>query len=255
MTSTEMSSIQPGIATRSRADLSTRKSPRRGRFFVGMTLFMIVLVLIGFWPSYFGPLLRGNAVRPWVIHLHGIVFVGWMALLLAQVGLVALGRTTAHKKIGNVGMVYGAAILVMGLVVGFAAPILHVAAGEWTTDRAAGFLLIILGDMALFGIFFVAAMIYRRKPEIHKRLILLATVALLFAAVGRMNFLPLPVAPFVWLSPVLIAMGYDFATRRRVDKVYLLGVVILLVGACRLFIAESEAWLRIGRPLLAIFTK
>ena len=37
-------------------------------------------------------------------------------------------------------------------------------------DRAAGFLLIILGDMALFGVFFVAAIIYRRNPEIHKRL-------------------------------------------------------------------------------------
>ena len=255
MASTRISDLNEGIAKPRHTDRQMRATPRRGRFFVVIALFMIALVLIGFWPSYFGPLLSGNAVRPWVIHLHGIVFIGWMTLLLAQVGLVALGRTAAHKKIGNLGMVYGAAVLVMGLVVGFAAPILHVAAGEWTTDRAAGFLLIILGDMALFGGFFVAAMIYRRKPEIHKRLILLATVALLFAAVGRMNFLPLPAAPFVWLSPVLIAMGYDFATCRRVDKVYVLGVVILLVGACRLLIVESEVWLRIGRPLLAIFAK
>jgi hypothetical protein len=44
-----------------------------------------------------------------------------------------------------------------------------------------------LGDMVLFAGFFIPAVIYRRRPEIHKRLMLLATTALLFAAAGRMS--------------------------------------------------------------------
>jgi uncharacterized membrane protein YfcA len=108
----------------------------------------------------------------------------------------------------------------MGLVVSFAAPLLHLAAGEWPMDQAAGFLIIPLGDMVLFGGFFGAAILYRRKPEIHKRLILLATVALLFAAIGRLSFVlgRGPVALLAWLSPLLVAMAYDGLVSRRVRR-------------------------------------
>jgi hypothetical protein len=169
---------------------SKRSLPHaRPRFYAYIAVFMAVIVVTGFWPSYFGPLLRGVVARPWVIQLHGAVFVGWMVLLLAQVTLVATGRTAAHRKLGTVGIAYGVMVLIMGLVVSFAAPLLHLAAGEWPLDEAAGFLIIPLGDMALFGVFFGAAVLYRKKPEIHKRLNLLATVALLFAAVSRMRFI------------------------------------------------------------------
>jgi hypothetical protein len=112
-------------------DFEVRVGPKPRRFYSAITVFMIAIVLKGFWPSYFGPLLRGVAARPWVIHLHGIVFIGWMALLLTQVVLVSLGRTAVHRKIGTAGMIYGCLVVVMGLVVGFAAPILHLANGEW----------------------------------------------------------------------------------------------------------------------------
>jgi hypothetical protein len=104
--------------------------------------------------------------------------------------------------------------------------------------------------MALFASFFVSAIIYRRRPEIHKRLILLATVALLFAAAGRMSFLTPPAAAAVWLSPVFIGITYDAVTRRRVHPAYLIGLPVLLLGASRLFFVESEGWLRIGRVLI-----
>ena len=77
--------------------------------------------------------------------------------------------------------------MLIGLLMSFVAPVMHVTAGEWTLDQAAAFLPIPLGDMVLFGGFFWAAIAYRQKPEIHKRFMLLATVALLFAAVFRLN--------------------------------------------------------------------
>jgi len=216
-----------------------------------MAAFMTAIVLAGFWPSYYGPLLRGAAARPWVLHLHGAVFIGWMVLLLTQVALVATGRTAAHRKLGRVGIGYGFLVLIMGVVVSFAAPLLHLAAGEWDLDQAAGFLIIPLGDMALFGGFFGAAIVYRRKPQIHKRLILLATVALLFAAIGRMAFLGQGLIALVaWLSPLLVAIAYDGIVSRRLHPTYLIGLVMLLVGFTRVFLMESEAWLRIGRALL-----
>ncbi len=223
------------------------------RFYVAITLILIAIVILGFWPSYFGPLSSGGVTRPWIIHVHGAVFSGWMVLLLAQVSLVATGRVRMHRRLGNVGIVYGALVLVLGLVVSFVAPVLHVRAGEWTMDRAAGFMLLPLVDMVLFAGFFGAAIAYRRRSEIHKRLILAATVALAFAAVARMSFESPVVFLLVWLSPLFAAMAFDVFTRRRVHPVHFISVAVMASAFVRIFFMESEGWLKIGRGLLAPF--
>jgi hypothetical protein len=246
----EMSTVAaPGVAV---ADRRTARRAR-SRFYVGLAAFMVGIVLVGFWPSYFGPLLRGNVTRPLVIQLHGIIFVGWMALLVAQVLLAARGRVDLHRTVGRFGIAYGCVVLAMGIVAGPAASVIHIRAGEWTLDRGAGFLLVTFGDMLLFGGCFAAAVKYRSRPEIHKRWMLAATVALLFAAVGRMKFLdaqPL-LAAAVWLSPLFVAMAHDWMTRRRVHSVYVIATVVLFLGAFRVLFTESAVWLAIGRPIIA----
>jgi len=223
----------------------------RSRLYAGLSVFMLAIVTVGFWPSYFGPMLRGSIARPWVVQLHGAVFVGWMALLLAQVALVARGRTSAHRRLGQFGVWYGVLVLISGLAVSFAAPLLHLEAGDWDMHRAAAFLLIPLGDMVLFGGFFGAAVAYRSRPQVHKRLIVLATVALLFAAVGRLSFTQSqPLLVLVWISPVLVALAHEALTHRRLDRVYSVGLVILLIGLARLPVSESEPWLRVARGVL-----
>src|SRR4030095_14110807 len=123
-------------------------------------------------------------------------------------------------------MADGWLVLPMGLIVGVAAPILHLKAGDWNEDRAAAFLLTTLGDMVLWGVFFGAAVFYRARPEIHKRLMLVATTALLFAAVGRIQLVSsIPLMLLVWLSPLIIAMVFDWKTRGRVHPAYIIGTV------------------------------
>jgi hypothetical protein len=228
----------------------------RTPFYVALTAFMVGVVLVGFWPTYFGRLLRGDIARPLVVQIHGLVFVGWMALLVAQVVLAWRGRVQMHRRVGQWGIAYGALVLVMGVTVGIAAPVMHFHAGEWTQDRAAGFLLITFGDMVLFGSLFGAAVAYRRRPEIHKRLMVGATVALLFAAVGRISALDqaIPALLAIWLSPVLIGMAYDWKTRGRPHPAYVVSALWLLVGALRVTLVESEVWLRTGRAVLGVFT-
>ena len=227
-----------------------RTVPRTRRFYLAITLILIAMVVRGFWPSYFGPLVSGGVTRPWIIHLHGVIFVGWMALLLAQVSLVAMGRVRLHRRVGNIGIAYGFLVLAIGLAVTFVAPVLHVRAGEWTLDRAAGFILLPLVDMVLFAGFFGAAIAYRRVPETHKRLILAATVALAFAAVARMSFRSPLVFLLVWLSPLFAAMAFDVFTRKRVHPVHFVSVAVLAVAFTRLFFMDSDGWLEIGRALL-----
>jgi hypothetical protein len=215
---------------------AVRTLPRPRRFYLGITLILIAMVVRGFWPGYFGPLLSGGVTRPWIIHLHGVIFVGWMALLLAQVSLVFTGRVRLHRRVGNLGIAYGALVLVIGLAVSFAAPVL-----------------LPLVDMVLFAGFFGAAIAYRSAPETHKRLILAATVALAFAAVARMSFRSPVVFLLIWLSPLFAAMAFDVFTRRRVHPVHFVSVAVLTVAFVRIFFMESEGWLKIGRALLVPF--
>jgi hypothetical protein len=223
----------------------------RSRFYVGLAALMVAMVLVGFWPSYFGPLLRGNVSRPLVIQVHGIIFVGWMALLVAQVVLVARGRVDLHRRIGRLGIVYGCIVVAMGIVAGPAASVIHIRAGEWTRDEGAGFLLTTFGDMLLFGGFFGAAIAYRRRPEIHKRLMVAATVALLFAAVGRMQFIASrAMAGVIWLSPMFVGMAYDGIARRRVHPVYLIATAVLFLVGMRVLFTQSGIWLAISRPII-----
>ena len=53
-------------------------------FYIALSIFMAAMVLAGFWPSYCGPLLRGDTNRPLIVHIHGVVFLGWMALMIVR---------------------------------------------------------------------------------------------------------------------------------------------------------------------------
>jgi hypothetical protein len=236
---------------------SSHASAARSRsriFYFLLTLLLIGIVVKGFWPSYFGPMLSGSsASRAWVMHLHGVIYTGWMLLLLLQVVLAATRRLAAHRKVGVFGIGYGIALWVIGLVVTIAAPVMHVHAGEWTIDRAAGFTLLPLVDMILFGGFFAGAVVYRNRPEIHKRLIVAATVSVAFAAVARMRIEPPALFYLTWVSPMLVGMAFDLWSRKRVHPVYWISMAAMSLAFVRVFFLESEAWLKIGRALLAPF--
>lgn len=228
-----------------------RRSLKVHGFYTAISVLMAIFVVIGFWPSYFGKMAAGTLKLPWAMHIHAVVFSGWMVLFLTQASLILRRKTRTHRRLGRYGIAYGYLVLFMGLVATFFAPTLHVRAGEWSVDEAASFLLLPIGDMVLFGTLFTAAILYRNRPEVHKRLILLATVAILFAPVARMmGVFGRAALALTWLSPALLAMGYDLWTRRRVHPAYLAGMAVLLVGFSRVFIMHSEGWLRIGRAII-----
>jgi len=149
------------------------------RVYVPATLLATLIALLGFWPTYFGPVLAGTVDTVPIIHVHAAVYVGWLTLVIAQGVLAATGRTALHVRIGKIGMAYGVLVIVIGLAVAFSGFASRIDAGNVADAQRT--LFGPLTDMIFFAAFLGGAWAYRRKPEIHKRLIIVATTTLLIA--------------------------------------------------------------------------
>jgi hypothetical protein len=230
-----------------------RARSARSPFYVGVSLLVVVTVLAGFAPSFYLIAVDGRP-RPWIMHLHAAIYLGWLAVLVCQAVLAARGKIAMHRRIGTLGIYYAAVVWVLGVIVSFSAPAAHVRAAEWSLDQALTFLTIPLGDMVLFGGFFGAAVAYRSRPEVHKRLVLLACVAIMFAGAFRLSYvLNLPGQIVVWYLPVVAGMAYDLYKQGRVHPVYWIGAAVMAAALLRIPFGETELWHGIARPLLTPF--
>lgn len=228
-------------------------SPLARSLYIAVVALMTGIVLLGFWPFY-AALPSGGSGAHWIIYLHAAVFSGWMLLLFAQVILVYRRQARVHQRLGRIGIYYGLLVLLLGLVVTFVAPIQGVLAGRSSLDEAAGFLILPLGDMLLFAGFFAAGIAYRRRKELHKRLMVLATIALIFPAAARIGAdTGLWAVLAIWLLPLCLVLAHDAVTRRRVEPVYVVGTVVFLVAFARIELMDSALWLALGRRLVTMF--
>ena len=135
-------------------------------------------------------MLRGAYDRHWIFHVHGAVFLGWMALLVVQTSLAARRRTREHMALGRWGFVVGVAVFVLGVVVSIAIIRAGYADGEIASmPRALWSASAPLTDIVQFAILLALGWRYRRKVEFHRRYMVLATVAMLPAATARMRYL------------------------------------------------------------------
>jgi uncharacterized membrane protein len=241
-------------------------SKRRTSFYLWTATAMSATVLAGFWLTYFGPLSRGTypKVSP-LVHLHGLSFFGWYALLIAQAGLIRSRRLTTHRTIGLASIVLGAIMITVGLIVSTVQ--VDGALGP-DGDPFWGLMgLPIFSIWMLFAGFYAAAIVCRRRPAVHKRLMLLASAAALSAATFRIVVEILGferwVAVVGTLAPVgfiLAAMIHDYRTVGRVHPVHqwggpltvgLIGVAFFLAMTPRGEIArQGVAWVgRLLKPL------
>ena len=152
-------------------------------------------------------------------------------------------------------MGYGVVMIVVGLLAtseGFAA---RLATGD--VFRAQRWLFGPLRDVVFIVPFLAAGWVYRRRPEIHKRVMLVATTLILLPAVSRMAFLGVPVAVWkfmlVWPLPVYMAMAHDFRTKRMVHPVYVIGIAAMLTMRLVLPLNTSGAWQAVAAHITAFY--
>jgi hypothetical protein len=219
------------------------------RFYLVTTLAMLLAVVIGFSRSFFlRPLFPGwpSPSEPF-FYVHGVLFAAWCVLLAGQAALVSGGRTPLHRTVGW----YGAGLATAMVATGTYAALL-------AANRPTGFtgipvpplqFLAVPGfDIVLFSAFVALAVVKRRDAQVHKRLMLLATVNLLAAAFARWPLVYAagnPVLYFGLADLFIVAMAIrDLRTRGRLHPVVLWGgLTIIASQPLRLAVSGTPAWL------------
>lgn len=241
---------QVSVETR-RPIASPRVTRRRERqFYTGMTIAIVLTVFAGFAPTYYLKSYFGTPALPSLLHLHGLVFTSWLVLFLTQTTLVAANRTAVHRRLGIAVSMFAVLVVVVGTMTAIIRA--KQSAASTADPSPIVFLTIPLGDMFVFAILVGAGFYFRNRADVHKRLMLLATIAILPAATARLPFAFIqqvgPLAFFgladLFILPCLI---YDLITRGRVHRATLWGGLILVVSQpLRLLIGSTHAWLTLA---------
>ena len=194
-------------------------------FYGGIAIALAFTVFVGFGPTYYfrifsrSPLLATGGPVTLLVHVHAMLFSAWVLLFIAQTTLVAQSRIAVHRRLGIAGGVLAALMVVIGTLTALKKAARGEAPAGVDPDQ---FLMIPVSDMVFFAGFVTAALLLRANREAHKRLMLLAYVSIVVAAVGRFpGVLPLGPPAFFGLAFLFILAGviYDKISRGRVHRV------------------------------------
>jgi hypothetical protein len=176
-----------------------------------------------------------------------------LLLLLAQVRLVAARRIDLHRKLGMAGVALAALLVVIGTLTAFQGVVRGVGPDGIDPRR---FLLVPLVSVGLFAVFFVLAIRARRDAQRHKRLMLLATLAMLPPAIARLLILfGLPVPAVVVAATLFVVplVAWDWKTRGNLHPVTLWGALVLVLSLpIRFAILQTDAWLAISNSMVGL---
>lgn len=218
-------------------------------FYTGMAVATALTVLAGFAPSYYLKGAFGTRPLSPLLHLHGAVFTTWIVFFIVQVRLVAARKVWLHRRLGIAGGVLAALMLVVGVAAavdsarrGFTPP------GGFPPLV---FLALPVGAVGTFAVLVTAALAWRRRSDVHKRLMLMATISILTPAIARL------LGPAGFGPPVFFAVNdlfvvacviYDRRVRGRVHPATAWGgAFFVLSQPLRIAIGHTAVWLAFAR--------
>jgi hypothetical protein len=198
------------------------------RLYVFMAAMFVAIALGGVIPDSIRKLaeISAGVRRPFspFLHVHAVLMGSWLLLLLGQALLMAMGRKSLHRAIGLAALVIGPAVVTVMIVVSIE--------GWGTLDRVDA-LLAEGRAIVYFPLSFLWALAVRGKdPDMHKRMMILATLVLIPAAIAWITWLPTTMPRsfdavhaymLLCLAPAVIAD----VIRGRPHRAYVAGLTLL----------------------------
>lgn len=234
----------------------------RTRFYFWLSLACLAIGVGGFAPTYWIQVPAGSFTGTPLMHIHALVFTGWLLLLVGQNWRIAQGRLDHHRAWGLVGISLATLMLAVGYTTAVVGLEERLARGFG--EPAMAFLIVPFFSITTFFGFVIAAVANIRRPEWHKRFMFVATIAALQAAIARFFLLfrqgfewggrpgelpPLPVnatLPAFLVASLVIVAGivFDWRNRGKPHPAWVIGLAVLFVGQLlRAPVSATPAWL------------
>jgi hypothetical protein len=222
-------------------------------FYFFMSLLTAAIVIYGFHFTVGKNLFHPAPPRPLVLYFHAAVFSFWVVFFILQSSLVRTGNVRVHRIMGWFGLALGIGIIVLGVstavtMARFDLVQLHALKARWR-------MIVPLFDMVCFTPTFLLAIYWRRKPQLHRRLIFIATCGLTAAAWARFpeNILPHNMLYAGVDLLILLGVARDLIVERRIHTVYQYALPLLIIGQSIVVYTRSHElhyWLRVADFLL-----
>ena len=234
-------------------------------FYSLASLTLLVLMFIGFQYFYLeGKAYPGRPLTPpmrTLLIVHGVLMTGWMLFAVVQPLLVAKKRVRLHMKLGLFGVALALGIVVVGVMVGiegarYAPPALllfNLNPKQFMTVPVLGIL--------VFGLFVLIGVLNRYRSQIHRPMMLIASVSVMSAALGRMRPISRLIADTwcesifsAFFSSVVLAVIFLLVKcllARAFDRWFAAGVALFAaLSAALTQIAKTAAWEQFATFLL-----
>jgi hypothetical protein len=217
------------------------------------------VTIVGFFKTFILPSARGSFSAPAVIYVHGGLLFLWAALFVAQSVLIQVRRPRLHRRLGflSLGLIPAVVISTAAAGVYVMKRDLSAGGGQTAVSSLVGNFTTPIVFAALAG----AGIAYRRRLEIHKRLMLLAMTAILWPAFFRFRhyFPSFASAELVFAialpnSMVLAAMLWEKLATGRVHVVYFTaGLALIAYNFTEYYLFDSSGWRRVAHWLAGFF--
>lgn len=222
------------------------------RFYWIVGMIATGIILVGFSRSYFLRPLFDFYRLSWLAHAHGISMMLFYVLFLTQTFLVQKGNVALHRRLG----LLAAVLIPVCLLIGIPNMIAGARLGH-TPIPAAPFTAVSTALFLQFAVLGGLGLAMRRRPEIHKRLMVLTLISTLSPAFSRMPFglffIGFPYSILFWSNALVLACWvHDWRKTGRIHPVFLWGGAFLFIFQALSFpIGETQIWGRITAWMLA----
>ena len=247
----------PAPASRVAPRIADSRTPSDRRFYIIAAVIMLLFTAEGFRNFLLhGKTLDGaiNAQIAPLIIVHGLAMLGWVIVFLVQCALIQTGRRKLHLSIGPFGALLGAAIVILGPLVAMFSVHFNPAAYE-NLGGPKFFLAMMFMQMLMFGSFVGLGWFYRRQPQIHRPMMLLATLVIQSGSLSRTPYVwNLSSPPLYVQTPVLVFGSLLFflqwAMSKSPNRAYLTGYAALFAASlASVAVGHSELWTHLATRL------
>ncbi len=238
-----MASASQVVVTRPSHAITGRNGLIDKYFYFAMSLLAVALVVSGFGRTVDASLVHADIPRPFILWVHATAFSSWVLFFVLQSALVRTHNVRIHRSLGWFGAALGAFMVPLGITT--AVIMARFRIHQLHQLDAAIFLIVPFLDITCFATFFALAVYWRRKSELHRRLIFIATSVLLAAAFGRLPYLDHSSFFYAGVDVViLLGVVRDLLVNRRVHAIYRIALPALIVlQTCAVYLWHgAPAW-------------